>query len=104
MAGWALQTLHGTISDLNDIDDEIPVSLHLAEALEQRVELVYRDFLARKMLGELTVDEQTALSLIAEGYSRLRQFTQSIELCSSVDEVQSLLLLDGSVGRPRFRI
>lgn len=69
MAGWVLQTLHSTISDLNDIDDEIPVALHLAEALEQRVELVYRDFLAREMLGELAVDEQRALLLIAEGYS-----------------------------------
>ena len=98
---WVLQTIQSTISDLDGMTEDSVVSIHRAEALEWRIELVYRDLIAKEMSGELEFAEQRALSLISEAYSRLRQFVQSIELLSPSLELQ---FLDGSVGRPRFHI
>ena len=101
---WVLQTIQSTISDLDGMTENSVVSIHRAEALEWRIELVYRDLIAKEMSGELEFAEQRALSLIAEAYSRLRQFVQSIELLSPSLEIQPMQFLDGSVGRPRFHI
>ena len=101
---WVLQTIQSTISDLDGMTEDSVVSIHRAEALEWRIELVYRDLIAKEMSGELEFAEQRALSLISEAYSRLRQFVQSIELLSPSLELQPMQFLDGSVGRPRFHI
>ena len=50
-----------------------------AEALEFRVELVYRDLLVKEVSGELESGEQEALPLIAEAYYHLSQLVQSME-------------------------
>ena len=71
---WVLQTIQSTISDLDGMTEDSVVSIHRAEALEWRIELVCRDLIAKEMSGELEFAEQRALSLISEAYSRLRQF------------------------------
>ena len=98
---WIVQTLQSTLDDLNGIGDGSVVSVHQAEALEWKVELVYRDMLAKELSGELDTQEQRALPLITEIYSLFRDIVQSIELLSPCQAPQ---LLDGSVGRPRFSI
>lgn len=99
---WVLQTLQGTLVDLDRvISDSSTVSLHQAESLEWKVELVYRDLLAKDLSGELSMEEQGVLPLIAATYSAFRQVVESIEVVSSSQPPQ---VLDGCVGRPRFSI
>ena len=43
-----------------------------ADALEVRVELVYRDLLAKEACEELSDGEKEALPLVAEAYSKIR--------------------------------
>ena len=51
--GWILQTLQSTISELDNIAGTPAVSLSFAESLEYRIELVYRDMIAKEASGEL---------------------------------------------------
>ena len=48
--GWILQS---TISELDNIAGTPAVSLSFAESLEYRIELVYRDMIAKEASGEL---------------------------------------------------
>ena len=48
-----------------------------ADALEVRVELVYRDLLAKEACEELSDEEKEALPLVAEAYSKIRQVVES---------------------------
>lgn len=100
---WILQTIQSTISELDCVRDDFVISLQWAEALERRIELVYRDMIAKEVSGELDSEEQEALPLIARAYSHLREFVERIELCSP-QTVQPIQCLDGSVGRPRYEI
>ena len=96
---WILQTIQSTLSDLDDIiRNGSAVSLPQAE---WRVELIYRDLIAKEISGELDVDKRTTLPFISEAYSRLRQLVQNTEVVSPSHPLQ---LLDGSVGRPCFTI
>ena len=71
-----LQTIQSTLAD---IDVTQNMSLQQAEAIEWRVELVYRDLLAKELCGELDVTEQTALPLIANAYSCLREVIDTLQ-------------------------
>ena len=46
LRGWVLQALQSTIYELDNIEGNSAVSLSFAEALEYRIELVYRDMIA----------------------------------------------------------
>lgn len=100
---WILQAIHSTISDIGSVIIDSNISFDRAESLEWRVELVYRDLVAKEVCGELEIEEQEALPHIARAYSHLRELVQSIESLSS-HRVQPMQLLDGSVGRPRYHI
>ena len=94
---WILQTLQSVISELDNITRTSNVSLSFAEALEYRIELVYRDMIAKEASGELDLQEQQALRLIATAFSNLRLVVENLELLPP-QTVQPVLLLDGSVG------
>jgi hypothetical protein len=100
---WIHQTIRSIISELDSIREDSVVSRQCAEALEWRIELVYRDMIAKEVSGELDRAEQEALPLIARAYSGLREFVESSELLST-QTVQPTQLLDGFVGRPRYEI
>lgn len=100
---WILQTIQSVISELDNIAASSNVSLSFAEALEYRIELVYRDMIAKEASGELNLQEQQALPLIATAFSNLRLVVENLELLPP-QTVQPVLLLDGSVGRPRYGI
>ena len=64
--------LQATISDIDSVGDHSTLSIDRAKALEWRVELVYRDLVAKEVAGELDSEEQEALPLIADAYLHLR--------------------------------
>jgi len=85
------------VADLDCESDE--VSFDQLDAYLWRVEVVYREMLAREASGELADGEKEALPLIAEAHSKLRQTVENYQLDLPS---QPPLLLDGSVGRPPF--
>ena len=98
-----LQAIQSTISDIDSVGDHSTLSIDRAKALEWRVELVYRDLVAKEVAGELDSEEQEALPLIADAYLHLRELVQSIELLPPPG-AQPVHVLDGSVGRPSYHI
>lgn len=97
---WICETLRSVICDLNSNEWD---SLDELDAYLWRVELVYRELLAREASGEvLSNQESEALVLIAEAYTNLNELCDSSMGATQV--LQASLLLDGSVGRPRFVI
>ena len=97
---WMLQAIQSTISDIDSVGT---LSIDRAKALEWRVELVYRDLLAKEVVGELASEEHEALPHIADAYLCLRELVQSIELLPPPG-AQPVQVLDGSVGRPSYHI
>ena len=78
------------------------MSVDRAKALEWRIELVYRDLIAKEVAGELVSEEQEVLPIIAEAYLHLRELVQSIELLPPPGS-QPFQVIDG-VGRPSYHI
>ena len=100
---WVLQAIQSIISDIDSIIEDSTVSVDRPEVLEWRIELVYRDLVAKEVSGELEVEEQLVLPLIAEACFHLGELVQNIELLPPPSS-QPTQLLDGSVGRPRYNI
>ena len=97
---WILQTIQATISELDSMTDISTVSPECVGVLECRIELVYRDFIAKEVCGELNDGQREAMSLITKMYAKLREFVENTEVLSS----QPVQLLDDSVRRPRYQI
>lgn len=98
-----LQSIQSTISELDSVGEDSLVSIQYAEALEMRIELVYRDMVAKEVAGEMDLAEREALPLIAGAYSQLREFVESIQALPGYIS-QPIQFLSGSVGRPRYEI
>ena len=77
---WMLQAIYCTIPDIDSVGYQTTLSTDRAKALEWRVELVYRDLIAKEVTGELAPKEQEALPFIANAYLHLWELVQSIEL------------------------
>ena len=93
---WVYQTLQSVISDL---DCSAPLSVNDLDACQWRVELVFRELLAREACGEtISSHESNALRLVAEAHSYLSQLVVSENACTELEE--AALLADGRVGRP----
>ena len=65
---WMLQAIQSTISDIDSVEDHSTLNIDCVKVLEWRVELVYRDLIAKEVAGELASEEQEALPLIADAY------------------------------------
>ena len=98
---WMLQAIQSTIDSVGDHLSTL--SIDRAEALEWRVELVYRDIVAKEVAGELAPEEREAQSHIADAYLHLWELVQSIELLPPPG-ARPVQVLDGSVGRPSYHI
>ena len=98
---WIMQTLTSVLADIESLGEE-SVSLQQAEALEWRVELVYRDLLGKEACGEIEQEEREVLSLLAHAYAQIRHLVERTELVPT--PFVAHILLDGSLGRPHFSI
>lgn len=98
---WISQTLTSVIADIDSLGEDTEVSLQQAEAFEWRVELVYRDLLAKEICGEIQREEREVLPLLADAYARIWQVVERAEL---IPTLEAPVFLNGSLGRPRFHI
>ena len=97
-----MQTLTSVLADIEGLGEESELSLQQAEALEWRVELVYRDLLVKEACGEIEQDKREVFLLLADAYARIRRLVERTELLPTPFEAH--ILLDGSLGRPCFII
>ena len=75
-----LQAIQSTISDIDSVGDPTAMSVDRAKALEWRIELVYRDLIAKEVAGELVSEEHEVLP-IAGACAKHR--VASISWCST---------------------
>ena len=54
---WILQAIQSTVSDIDSVGDHNNFSMDRAKALEWRVELVYRDLVAKEVAEEFASEE-----------------------------------------------
>ena len=102
-SSWILQAVQSVISDIDSITSDSNLSIDRAQALEWRVELVYRDLVAKEIDGELAIAEQRDMPFIAHAFFCLRELVENMELLPPT-LVQPLHVIDGSVGRPYYNI
>ena len=71
---WITQNLKAVIADLTDECTGSGITLDAAEGYRWRIELMYRDLLAKECLnGELCDAEKRALEYLAKAYEELCQ-------------------------------
>ena len=99
---WCKRTLQRVIADLSVYDDGRSITFGALDSAINQVEIVYREFAALDVVGDL--QSTAALQLTASAIEEIRAISDShpLELTSSC--YSSSLLYDGSVGRPRYDI
>ena len=78
-------TKHSAALWLSSLADLDMVSSDESDALEVRVELAYRDLLAKEVCEDLSDGEKEALPLVTEAYSKIRQVVESSILAPPCD-------------------
>ena len=105
---WITQNLKAVIADLTDECTGSGITLDAAEGYRWRIELMYRDLLAKECLnGELCDAEKSALEYLAKAYEELCQHIDRLLLHpeeGACPAQQAQVHLTGAVGRPAFGI
>lgn len=105
---WITQNLKAVIADLTDECSRSGITLDAAEGYKWRIELMYRDLLAKECLnGDLCDSERCALEYLAKAYGELCQYVDYLLLHPEENVLpagQAQVHLTGAVGRPAFGI
>ena len=105
---WIAQSLRAIIADLTDECCGSGITLEAVEGYKWRIELMYRDYLAKECLnGVLHCSERTVLEYLAGAYKEMCLYVDSLLIRreETVFPAQQVpLQLAGSVGRPAFAI
>ena len=109
---WVRQSLVAIVDDLdtytigNEAGDRFNVDI--AESVRWRMEIMLRDMFALDLYGELSNDETQSLSLFSEVYkytcAMVRNLSKMADKPPSISFVQSPVIIDGTIGRPKFDI
>ena len=101
--GWIARSLRVIIADVSVECCGSGISLEVAEG---RIELMYRDYLAKECLnGVLHTSERTVLEYLAEAYKEMCLYIDSLLIFQEETASQQVQVqLAGSVGRPAFAI
>lgn len=102
-----VQTLRAIIADLNDDCTGSGITLDTAEGYKWRIELMYRDLLAKECLnGEISDAEGIALHYLAKAYNEMTLYVDRLLVCPerNIPAQQAQAQLTGAVGRPSFVI
>lgn len=104
---WIMQNLRAIVSDLSDECTFTEITLDVAEGYRWRIELMYRDLLAKELInGDLQGAEMEALGYLAQAYATMCQFIDSlmVHYPAVTSRCSAQLLITGGVGRPAFEI
>ena len=76
---WIAQNLRAIIANLTDECSGSGISLDAAEGYKWRIELMYRDFLAKECLnGELHSSERIVLGYLSEAHKEMCQYVDGL--------------------------
>ena len=100
---WISQNMRAVVDDLSTCT---AVPYDVAEGYRWRIEMIYRDLLAKELLGELDESEHEAMECVAEAYSLLSCYIERVsrDPPPRLQPRQSPVILSGDVGRPSFEI
>ena len=105
---WIVQNLRAIIADLSDESTFTEITYDVAEGYRWRIELMYRDLLAKELLygGDLCGGDSEALGYLAQAYATMCQFIDSlmVHYPAVMSQSSTQLLITGGVGRPLFEI
>ena len=104
---WIVQNLLAIIADLSDESTLENISLDAAEGYKWRIELIYRDLLAKEVVdGTLDDSDRHSLEFVAQAYTTMSQYVDTLEChpMTSTSHLSAELVLTGAVGRPTFEI
>lgn len=79
-------------------------SLHLLDSQRVQLELLYRELVAVDVFHNSDGDPSTAVGLVREALSIIRDFTERHGRVCSADRYQAPIALEGTPGRPSFYI
>ena len=103
-SSWIVQGLWAIMADLTDECSGSGISLDAAKGYRWRIEMMYRDLLAKELIGELCTQETGALAYLVQAYQAISEFVDS--LLSSVTRLptRAQMVHTGTVGPPSFDI
>ena len=90
-----------------DLAAGVEISLTVADSYRWRLEIIYRDILAREILDVLNEAEEETLSLISQAYACILRCVERLEKQNRSDlihQFQAETLGTGEPGRPSFNI
>ena len=93
------------MADLTDECSVSSITLEVAEGYKWRIEMMYRDLLAKELVGELSNQESGALTYLAQAYQAISGFVVSLQgSAACVLPTQAQIVRSGTVGPPSFDI
>ena len=103
-SSWILQGLRAIVADLTDECSGSDISLDVAEGYRWRIEMMYRDLLAKELVGGLCTQETGALAYLAQAYQAISEFVDSLQSSVTRLPTQAQMVRTGTVGPPSFDI
>lgn len=97
---WIVQALRALVSDL---DGQRSVTLEEAEAYKWRIEMIYRDLLAKDTLDVLSAGETEALTFIGQAHGNFSRVFDAVAK-SQPTHTEAPIVMTGTVGRPAYDI
>lgn len=93
------------VDDLSAIESR-EMTLDVIDGFRWRIEMVYRELLAKEVSGELQTFEEAILPIVSEAYGHSVRAVEVLEAdnCGFLSGLVVPLVCSGRVGRPSFHI
>ena len=101
---WICQNTRALLADISEATCT-PLCADVVEGYKWRIEIIYRELLAKELVGELNDREKDISHLIGEAYTEISQAVDHyVRLDHRPAEHQPTTTSNGAVGRPRFEL
>lgn len=102
---WIRQSLVALVSDWPNSSDAAVLSVAVAEGFRWRIQVIYRDLLAKGAAGELQDYEEDVKDLMAQAYDQVVKVVERLERELPQDDNSDVAVVrTGFAGRPSFDI
>ena len=93
------------VDDLNAMES-CEITLDVIDGFRWRIEMIYRELLAKEVSGELQTFEEAILPFVSEAYNHSVRAVEVLEAdnCGFLSGLVVPLVCSGRVGRPSFHI
>ena len=104
---WISRNLKEIINDLSIFRDGRLMDVDIADGYKWRIEMLSREILALEVNGELDECEHKAIDFILKAFAVIDKVVdklQNLEFFPTMHDTGTVLVSDGTVGRPKFKI